>query len=55
MHPDWQIIIDLNRDSPENTRRWPNAGLMLAQRRRRWANISPTLGQRLVFAGRVQK
>ena len=24
---------------------------MLAQRRRRWANISPTLGCRLVFAG----
>ena len=23
-----------------NTTRWPNAGLMLAQRRRRWANIS---------------
>ena len=23
---------------------------MLAQRRRRWANISPALGQRLVFA-----
>ena len=25
------------------------ARLMLAQRRRRWANNSPTLGQRLVF------
>ena len=24
---------------------------MLAQRRGRWANISPALGQRLVFAG----
>ena len=24
---------------------------MLAQRRRRWANISPALGQRVVFAG----
>ena len=24
---------------------------MLAQRRRRWANINPTLVQRLVFAG----
>ena len=36
---------------PTNTRRWPNGGLMLGQRRRRWANISPTLGQRFVFAG----
>ena len=36
---------------PTNTIRWPNAGLMLAQRRRRWANISPALGQRVVFAG----
>ena len=26
---------------------------MLGQRRRRWANISPTLGQRLVFAGQL--
>ena len=36
---------------PENTRRWPNVRLMLAQRLRRWPNINPTLGQRLVFAG----
>ena len=28
------------------------AGIMLAQRRRRWANIAPTLSQRLVFAER---
>ena len=28
---------------PANTRRWPNAGLMLAQRLRRWANIKPAL------------
>ena len=34
-----------------NTRRWPNADLMLAQRRRRWASIKLALGQRLVFAG----
>ena len=25
---------------------WTNAGLMLAQRRRRWANIKPALVQR---------
>ena len=36
---------------PANTRRWSNAGLMLAHRLRRWANISPALGQRLVFTG----
>ena len=29
--------------------RYPNTGLILAQRRRRWANISPAKGQRLVF------
>ena len=26
---------------------------MLAQRRRRWTNIKPALGQRLVFAGKA--
>ena len=36
---------------PANTSRWPNVGLMLGQRRRRWANIKPTLGQHLVFEG----
>ena len=28
---------------------------MLAQRRRRWANISPALGQHLVFAGATDR
>ena len=37
--------------NPANTRRWGNVGFMLGQRRRRWANIKPTLAQRLVFAG----
>ena len=32
-----------------NTTRWPNTGLLLAQCRRQWTNISPALGQRLVF------
>ena len=32
-----------------NTRRWPNAGLMLAHCPRRWANISPVLGYCVVF------
>ena len=30
--------------SPANTRRWPNAALLLADRRRRWANSNPALG-----------
>ena len=34
---------------PANTTRQPIAGLMLAQRRRRWANINPALGRRVVF------
>ena len=38
--------------NPDNTRRWPNVGLMLGQRRRRWASVSPTLGQCFVFAGK---
>ena len=33
---------------PDQTRRWPNAGLMLGLRLRRWPNIKPTLGGRLV-------
>ena len=32
-----------------NTRRWPNAGLMLSHRLWHWANISPVLGYRVVF------
>ena len=36
---------------PENTRRSPNAGSMLGQRRRRWPSIEPAFRERLVFAG----
>ena len=36
---------------PANMRRWPNFGLLLAHRLRRWSNSKPTLGQRLMFAG----
>ena len=36
---------------PANTRQWTNVGLMLAQCRRRWANIKPVLIQFIVFAG----
>ena len=32
---------------------WPNVGLMLAYRLRRWPNNNPTLGQRFVFAGNL--
>ena len=45
---DGNIFITL---TPANMRRWPNVGLLLVQRRRRWANSKPTLGQRLIFAG----
>ena len=43
----------LRNTSPGNTRRYSNAGLMLAHRLRRWSNISPASDQRLVFAGSV--
>ena len=36
---------------PANMRRWANVGLLLVQRRRRWASGNPTLNQRLMFAG----
>ena len=36
-----------------NTKRSADAGLMLAHRLRRWSNIGPTLGERLVFYGNV--
>ena len=32
-------------------KRSPDAGSMLGQRRRRWPNIDPALGDRFVFAG----
>ena len=32
-------------------RRWPNVGLLLAHRQRRWTSSKPTLGQRILFAG----
>ena len=36
-----------------NTRRWPNAGPMLAHCPRCWANIIPVLGYRVVFGARL--
>ena len=38
--------------NPANMRRWPNVGLLLVERRRRSANSKPTLGQRIMFAGK---
>ena len=34
---------------PANLKRSPNVGLLLGQRRRRWANSKSTMGQRLLF------
>ena len=36
-----------------NVRRWPHAGLLLGQRRRRWTTIKPALGQSLVSVWRT--
>ena len=44
-------ISNLIGVDPVNTISWPDAGLMLGQRQRRWANIKRALGQHLVFAG----
>ena len=38
-------------DRSANTRYSPRGGSMLGQRRRRWTNIYPSLGECLVFAG----
>ena len=45
------FIIKLTDCVQTSTRRSPNAGLMLGHRRRRWPNINPALGQRLVLGG----
>ena len=38
--------------SQQNKSRWPNVGLTMAHRLRRWTNIQPALGQCLVFSHR---
>ena len=46
-------LLELYRTStqqPTNTRRDPNAGLLLGQRRRRWNTIHPALAKHIVFA-----
>ena len=39
-------------NNPANTRRSPNASTMMDQRRKRWANVVPTLGECFLFAGK---
>ena len=46
-------ISNLIGVDPVNTISWPDAGLMLRLRQRRWANIERALGQRIVFAWRL--
>ena len=53
----WKILINQGKLPPSvrevsaNTRRRPNVVLILAHRRRRWANINTTFGDRFVFPG----
>ena len=42
-------------DHIAHTTRWPTAGLILAKNRRRWANTSPELDERVGFAGQSKK
>ena len=42
--------LSLSMVIPSITRRWTSDGLVLAQRRKRWSEIKPTLVQRVVFA-----
>ena len=44
-----QLQIAALNAGQADTRRWPNAGLMLAHRLRRRANIKPALGQRFLL------
>ena len=47
--PEMLLSIAVERETgPTNTRHPPKVGSMLAQRRRQWANIEPTLGERLI-------
>ena len=41
---------NVRRGHPANTTHSPNAGAMLCQRRSRWPNNVPALGERLLFA-----
>ena len=50
-HP--SAVYESHNNMPVNKRRWSNVALMLARRRRRWANIKTTLVQSLSFAGYI--
>ena len=41
---------NVRRGLPANATHSPNAGTILCQRRRRWPNNVPALGERLLFA-----
>ena len=45
-----RVIGNVRWGLPANTTHSPNAGTMLCQRRRRWPNNVPALGERLLFA-----
>ena len=49
------ICVIVKCHYPVHTSRSPNVGLMLGLRRRRWANIEPTFGQRLVYTGYISE
>ena len=47
--PHKTLVLGALHFAPANTRRSPNAGLMLGQCRRRWTNIIPALVDRTVM------
>ena len=49
----WHWHVRFSTRPTANTMRWPNTDMMLGQRRRRWANIIPALGQFLALADRL--
>ena len=46
---DFRFTPTVHTALPTSIRHSPNVGLMLGQRRRRWANIKPTLGEYIVL------
>ena len=44
------VLNSLTKPVTESTRRSANSGLMLGQRRRRWHNIKPEFGERIIIA-----
>ena len=47
----YTVLVRNTCQPSQQTRRWPNAGPMLAYNLRRWPNIKPALVQHLEFAG----